>query len=247
MIAVYPLVNSPCDDLEILLSIASLRHVPWISGVAIVGDVPICMPEIEELCRALSVSLEHAQYTKQVRAPIQDVANKIHFWCQQNSAPFLMMCDDLVFTRDLPRSEFAHHYNGEIKTITGKYWRRVARNTDAVMQAQGWGRRNFDTHSPLIILPELYEDAWRFIAGRNVSMKSLYLNRPETVAYNDMIGIPSRPGGNAKMTIFDVLSPSYLDSVSRGWVSLHHATVTKAQIRSCLGSLAGTGLPWVNP
>lgn len=232
MIALYPFIHSPCEDLELLLSVRSLKRLSTVpTKVVIVGDRPKCWADLGKL----EFELVHIPHTRAEKvSPVQDVQAKLLLGARQNQGDILFLHDDMLVLQD--QAEINHEYRGILVPGT-TYWGVVTKYTMGLLGLNN-PKLNFECHTPVVMNTDLLAQV--FAGGattlpKDILLKSLYLNWPGVKDYHARQGIKVVPGKNRKMMAVDSFDQPTLDRYrqSTAFISIHHK-VTIEQLKSAV-------------
>lgn len=230
MIAVYPLVTSDNGDLELLLSVKTLRRlqVP-VSKVVVVGSQPQTWHEL----RALGIEIDHLHHRPSKATPVKDVLDKLMAVCHElgKDKEFLFFHDDMMVLQE--NAIIKHEQRGTIVSGAG-YWGFVAKNTLKRIGVKG-PRLNYECHTPIMIQTDRFLDAFKDRPQTDLLIKSVYLNHPGVGEYHKTQGIPVVKGLNRKMRRSERLDEATINGyrAKTAFLSLSHRT-TNAELVSAL-------------
>lgn len=226
--ALYPFVHSECEDLEILLSVRSLKRLATpVSGVLIVGQKPKCW---NDLVKEFPVEhLPHQSPTKV--SPVKDVLAKVLHAKDAIQGDALFLHDDMLILQE--QAKVQHEYRGKLAIVKG-YWGAVTRNTLTQLGFKT-EQLNYECHTPIVLNMGLFSQVFAQPSPKDRLLKSLYLNSPGVRQYHASQGIQVVPGANRKMRHSDTLDAQTIDDYRKqtAFLSLHHL-IPKAQIENAL-------------
>lgn len=226
--ALYPFVHSECEDLEMLLSVRSLKRLAkLIEGVLIVGDKPKCWDELVKI--AAVEHLPHKSATKV--SPVKDVLAKTLAACGRIQGDALFLHDDMLVLQD--NAVLRHEHRGKLVVGRG-YWGAVTRNTLTSLgfKTEQW---NYECHTPIAMNMPMFAKAFAEPSNKDRLMKSLYLNSPGVREYHTAQGIPVVTGANRKMRVSETFNKAMIDRyrAQTTFLSMHH-TVSLDELQTAL-------------
>lgn len=139
----YPLVNSPFGNTELLFSLRMIeKHAKGVGNVFIIGDKPDFVND----------NVRHF-YFNETGVKDYRIAKKIEFACgiEELSENFLFLNDDHFFTKDFEISEYPYYHKGDLgveKPIVE--YQKYLNSTKAMLFGLGKGTKHFDVHCPII-------------------------------------------------------------------------------------------------
>ncbi len=224
--ALYPFIHSECEDLELLLSVRSLKRlaVP-VQGVLIVGDKPKCWDELVKVA-----AVEHLPHKSPIKLhPVRDVTEKV-LAAKNLIEEALFMHDDMLVLQD--NAVLRHEHRGKL-VIGAGYWGAVTRNTLGTLglKTEQW---NYECHTPIAMNLKRFAGIWPATTKDHL-LKSLYLNSRGVREHHAAQGIEVTAGANRKMRVSETFDKAMIERyrAQTTFLSMHH-TVSLLELETAL-------------
>lgn len=176
--------GSSWDDNELRYSLRSVaKHGQNVDSIIIAGHKP-----------AWVQGVTHAPLTDPHSNRANNTWYKMKQMCHNLNRPFVLMNDDFYLQQTTDFETLPHYTEGEIKDLAKKY-RRVSDyvgmlyRTEYVLQRNGYPRKNFAVHYPMMIDPVGFRPHFEhFVEEPGLSFRLIYGNMMvrETVELPDL-------------------------------------------------------------